>query len=45
MRLEYPMGRVLYETSGWVSDVRFSPGGDKIAFLDYPLWPDDRGWV
>jgi eukaryotic-like serine/threonine-protein kinase len=45
MRLECPMGRVLYETSGWVSDVRFSPGGDKIAFLDHPLWPDDRGWV
>jgi Tol biopolymer transport system component len=45
MRLEYPIGKVLYETSGWVSDLRFSPGGDKIAFLDHPYWPDDRGWV
>jgi Tol biopolymer transport system component len=45
MRLEYPIGKVLYETSGWVSDLRFSPRGDKIAFLDHPSWPDDRGWV
>jgi hypothetical protein len=45
MRLEYPIGKVLYETSGWVSDLRFSPTGDQIAFLDHPYWPDDRGWV
>jgi len=45
MRLEYPIGKTLYETSGWVSDLRFSPAGDKIAFLDHPYWPDDRGWV
>jgi serine/threonine protein kinase/Tol biopolymer transport system component len=45
MRLEYPIGKVLYETSGWVSDLRFSRAGDKIAFLDHPYWPDDRGWV
>src|SRR5579864_500138 len=45
MRLEYPIGKVLYETSGWVSDLRFSPSGDRIAFLDHPFWPDDRGSV
>jgi eukaryotic-like serine/threonine-protein kinase len=45
MRLEYPIGKVLYETSGWISDPRFSPKGDKIAFLDHPFWPDDRGTV
>lgn len=45
MRIEYPIGKVLYETSGWISDVRFSPSRDKIAFLDHPFWPDDRGWV
>jgi hypothetical protein len=45
MRLEYPIGKVLYETSGWVSDLRFSPSGDQIAFLDHPFWPDDRGSV
>jgi WD40 repeat protein len=45
LRVEYPIGKPLYETSGWVSDMRFSPSGDRIAFLDHPFWPDDRGWV
>jgi len=36
-RLEYPPGKVLYETSGWISDLRFSPSGGQIAFLDHPL--------
>jgi eukaryotic-like serine/threonine-protein kinase len=44
-RLEYPPGHVLYETSGWISDLRFSPTGGQIAFLDHPLIGDDRGWV
>ncbi len=45
MRLEFPIGKVLYETSGWISDLRIAPGGDKVAFLDHPWWPDDRGSV
>jgi eukaryotic-like serine/threonine-protein kinase len=44
-RLEYPPGKVLYETAGYVSDVRFSPAGDQIAFFDHPEIGDDRGWV
>jgi len=44
-RIEYPIGRVLYETSGWVSDIRVSPGGNIIAFLDHPISQDDRGSV
>ena len=44
-RLEYPIGKVLYPTSGWISDVRFSPGGESIAFLDHPATWDDRGSV
>jgi eukaryotic-like serine/threonine-protein kinase len=44
-RLEFPVGRVLYETSGWISSPRFSPRGDLIAFLDHPVRPDDRGSV
>ena len=43
--LEYPVGKVLYQTSGYVSDVRFSPAGDQIAFADHPLLGDDRGVV
>ena len=45
IRLEFPVGKVLYETAGWISSPRFSPGGDSIAFLDHPIHPDDRGSV
>ncbi|MBZ5510937.1 MAG: protein kinase [Acidobacteriia bacterium] len=44
-RLEYPIGKVLYETPGWISHIRFSPTGDRIAFLDHAIWSDDRGTV
>jgi Tol biopolymer transport system component len=44
-RLECPIGKVLYETSGWISHIRFSPAGDRIAFMLHPSWPDDRGFV
>ncbi|HEY3124916.1 MAG TPA: hypothetical protein VGK70_12765 [Thermoanaerobaculia bacterium] len=44
-RLEYPIGKVLYATGGYVSDLRFSPGGDRIAFLEHPYRFDDRGGV
>jgi Tol biopolymer transport system component len=44
-RLEYPAGKVLYETAGWVSDPRFSRDGKKIAFLDHPIFGDDQGTV
>jgi len=44
-RLEYPAGKVLYETTGYISDVRFSPAGDQIAFLDHGIFGDDRGTV
>jgi eukaryotic-like serine/threonine-protein kinase len=44
-RLEFPLGHVLYETSGWISHVRFSPNGREIAFLDHPIHDDDQGGV
>jgi Tol biopolymer transport system component len=44
-RLEYPVGKVLYETPGWISHIRISRSGDKIAFLNHAVWPDDRGSV
>ena len=45
LRLEYPVGKVLYETSGWVSHPRVSPDGDLVAFLDHPTPGDDGGSV
>jgi len=40
-RLEFPLGKVLYETVGWIGNPRFSPRGDGIAFVDHQsLWGD-----
>jgi Tol biopolymer transport system component len=44
-RLEYPIGKILYATGGYLSDLRFSPSGNKIAFLEHPFRWDDRGGV
>ncbi len=44
-RLEYPIGHVLYDTAGWISQIRFSRKGDRIAFLDHTADPDTRGAV
>ena len=42
-RIEFPTGKVLYETAGWVSDIRVSPAGDRIAFFETRQAYDDRG--
>ena len=44
-RLEYPLGKMLYETNGWISDTRVSPDGDKVAFIDHPIIFDSRGRI
>jgi DNA-binding winged helix-turn-helix (wHTH) protein len=45
--LEFPPGKVLYETTGeaWLSHPRISPGGDRIAFLEHPLGGDNGGFA
>ena len=43
VRLEFPPGKVLYETAGWISHPRVSPDGDEVAFLDHPVQGDDGG--
>ena len=45
VRIEYPIGKVLYETPGWVSHVRVSPNGKLLAFVDHPYLSDDGGSV
>jgi Tol biopolymer transport system component/predicted Ser/Thr protein kinase len=44
-RIEYPIGKVLREVSGYMSDVRVSPQGDRIAYFEHPRKWDDRGSV
>ena len=33
-RLEFPAGKVLYETAGAIHSLRISPRGDRIAFME-----------
>ena len=44
-RLEYPIGKVLYESSGALSWARVSPRGDQVALFEHPSRFDDRGFV
>jgi eukaryotic-like serine/threonine-protein kinase len=44
-QLEFPVGKALYQTSGWISHPRVSRTGDLVAFLDHPLPGDDGGSV
>jgi Tol biopolymer transport system component len=44
-RLEFPIGKVLVETAGWISHPRMSPRGDRIAFIEHPGAGDDGGFV
>jgi Tol biopolymer transport system component len=44
-RLEFPIGKVLYENHGWIGSPRVSARGDRVAFLDHPNPADDGGFV
>ena len=44
-RIEFPIGRTLYEAPGWLSDLAVSPKGDRLAFAEHPVPPDARGDV
>jgi predicted Ser/Thr protein kinase len=44
-RLEYPIGKVLYQTGGWLSHPRVSPKGDVVAFIEHPVRRDDAGSI
>jgi eukaryotic-like serine/threonine-protein kinase len=44
-RLEFPIGKALYETTGWISNPRVSPKGDLVAFIDHAAPGDDGGSV
>jgi Tol biopolymer transport system component len=44
-RLEYPIGKVLFETAGWISHPRISPRGEEVAYIDHPARGDDGGSI
>ncbi len=44
-QLEFPVGKVLFHTAGTITHPRFSPAGDRIAFLHHPSVNDITGEV
>jgi Tol biopolymer transport system component len=42
-RLEYPIGKTVYETHGWIGNPRVGPGG-RVAFMEHPGVGDDGGF-
>ena len=44
-RLEYPIGKVLYEAAGWVNGVRVSPDGQLLAFVDHVQRGNNDGHI
>ena len=45
VRLEYPIGTMLHETTGWLNNLRFSPDGRSVAFIEHPERGDNAGWL
>jgi hypothetical protein len=42
-RLEYPAGRVLFETPGWIGHARVSRDGRQVAFIHHEALASDGG--
>jgi Tol biopolymer transport system component len=43
--VEFPRGKVVYRSSGWMTHMRVSPSGDKVALIEHPVYGDDGGGV
>ncbi len=44
-RLEYPGGTVLWEAAGYISDLRISPDGQRLAFVTHAYEADNQGSI
>src|SRR3954467_4153191 len=44
-RLEYPIGKSIFQTTGWISDPRISPDGERVAFFDHADFADGAGML
>ena len=44
-QLEFPIGNVLYKASGWIEQMRVSPTGDTVAFIDHPVLGNVSGSI
>jgi tRNA A-37 threonylcarbamoyl transferase component Bud32 len=43
--LDYPPGKVRVESAGWIGDLRFSPDGTLLAYVNHPAAGDDAGRI
>ena len=44
-QLEYPIGRVVHRSRGWISHPRIAADGKRLAFIDHDTDGDDLGSV
>ncbi|HEX3822487.1 MAG TPA: protein kinase [Candidatus Sulfotelmatobacter sp.] len=44
-RLEFPLGKMVYQSQGWIGNPRIGPDGKIVAFIDHPQPQDDGGSV
>ena len=48
-RLEYPIGKTIYETAAWITSLRVSPDGRLVALVDNPRRGNreasSRSWI
>jgi Tol biopolymer transport system component len=42
-QLQFPIGNTLYSSQGKLGWLAFSPRGDRLAFIEYPLISDEGG--
>jgi Tol biopolymer transport system component len=43
--LQYPIGKELFRTRGWIGQPRIASDGKRVAFVDHRVWGDDLGEV
>ena len=44
-RVEFPRGKVIYESVRWLGYLRISPRGNAVAFAEFVSGDGDAGWV
>jgi hypothetical protein len=43
--LQYPIGKEVFRTHGWIGQPRIAPDGRRVAFVDHRIWGDDLGEI
>jgi Tol biopolymer transport system component len=43
--LQYPIGKEIARSRGWISQPRIAPDGKRVAYVDHRVWADDLGEI